>query len=96
MKIVVQKITPPTHVGYETPLYLIRQFDPELYENHVVQGRHHITLTNVCKIEGEYQILDRDHPAVLIDLKDDATGEKPSRITLVFDPDVAKEIYVPR
>ena len=96
MKLVVQAITPPSHPDYETPLYLVSQFDPELDENYVVQDRHHLTLTRVCKIAGEYQLLDRDHPAVLIDLKDDATGEKHSRITLVFDPDVAKEIYVQR
>ena len=95
MKLVVQKITPPTHVGYETPLYLVRKFDPELDENHVVQGRHHVTLRNVYEVAGEYHILDLDHPAVLIDLND-ATGEKHSRITLIFDRDVAKELYVPR
>lgn len=95
MKLIVQKITPPTLVGYETPLYLVSQFDPELDGNHYVQGGHHITLRNAYKVAEEYHILDIDHPAVLIDLND-ATGERPSRITLVFDRDVAKELYIPR
>ena len=95
MKLVVQKITPPSHPGYETPLYLVSPFDPEREED-VVQGRHHLTMNNIFNIAGEYHILTRDYPAVLIDLKDDATGEKHSRITLVFDPEVAKELYVQR
>ncbi len=95
MKLIVEAITPPSHPNYATPLYLVSPVDPERGRD-LVQVQHHLTMNNVFKIDGEYHILTRNYPAILIDLKDNANGEKCSRFTLVFDPDVTKELYVPR
>ncbi len=91
MKLTVQLTAPLPHRAHDTPLYLVSQFDPEL-DGGLVQSTDFVYLTNIFRIAGGCHILDRVHPAVLINLKD-AAGNS-SRVTLVFDPDLATEIYV--
>ncbi len=50
-------------------------------------------LINVYKLAGSHHILNRVHPAVLLDLPG-AAGEKSAGVTLIFDADLATEIYI--
>lgn len=96
MYLAIRKMVPHPHDGFKTPCYLISHCDPDDgYGDDFVESRCRVTLKNIYALAGKYESVARNYPAVLIDLKDDAIGEKCPRIMLVFDPEITQGIYGP-